>query len=357
MSSSINTVFEYILNNKHERQQILEYIESLNTNDQDKLEPILDPKNFQFTALPIRYPSIMNNLEAQISLFWKFDDIDFSRDYNDFQTLNANEQKFILMVITFFAASDGIVNLNLTKRFINEVTINEINMTYRYQAMMEDVHSRVYAKMLEVLVKDETKKAELFNAIKTVPSIKLMADWQFKYIESDDRFAYRIVAFAIVEGIFFSGAFASIFWLRDQKNNGQEGGKQFMYGLMHSNSLIAKDEAKHMEFACEVYQLLNNKLTQDELKLILSDGVNIAKNFVMDALDVKLVGINYDNMCKYIEYAADTLTVMLGHSKIYNTKNPFDFMNTIGMVEKTNNFEIRSPEYSIKTIDDDNDDF
>lgn len=318
----------------------------------DKDEPILNPDNKKFTAFPIKYQNIWNRYKEQMACFWKPEEIDFSNDYEDFLSLNKDEQFFIEMILAFFAASDGIVNFNLSERFVKEVQNTEILFAYRFQAMMEDIHSHTYSLMLDNIVRDQKRKEYLFNAINTVESVKLMADWAFKWIESSKSFAHRIVAFAIVEGVFFSGAFASIFWIKKYKNKAKNNtkSKPFMDGLIKSNKFIARDEGLHANCACDIYSLLNNKLPASEINEIMKDGVNIAKKFMTDALPVKLIGMNSESMCNYIEYIGDRLLVLLGNKKIYNKSNPFKFMESIGLNDKTNFFETRPHEYQDSNI-------
>ena len=214
-------------------------------------EPILDPANHQFTAFPIKYPGLRNLYKTQLACIWTAEEIDFSNDYADFQTMTSDERHFIELVLSFFAASDGIVNFNIGTRFLQDVQIVEAQVNYRYQMMMEDIHSEVYSLMLDNLIKDQQRKDELFNGIKTIDSIKMMSDWALKWVGSDKPFAYRLIAFAIVEGVFFSGAFAAIFWIKDNLNhrNAQARGHLFMNGLVSSNKLIARDEGLHCQFA------------------------------------------------------------------------------------------------------------
>ena len=310
-------------------------------------EDILDPKIKQFTVFPIKYHSIWQLYKEQLACFWKAEEIDFSNDYADYMTLTDNEKHFVEMILAFFAASDGIVNFNLGERFTREVQNMEILIAYGYQTMMESIHGEVYSLMLDNIIKDPKKKELLFNAIQTVPSVKMMADWAFKWIESSKSFAHRVVAFAVVEGVFFSGAFAAIFWIKKYKNKNRDTskGKPFMDGLIKSNKFISRDEGLHTKFACEVYSLLNTKLPSNEINEIMDDGVKIAKNFMTDAIPVSLIGMNDTKMCDYIEYIADRLLVMLGYKKIYNKQNPFKFMETIGLNDKTNFFETRPHEY------------
>lgn len=304
-------------------------------------EPILSQENFRFTTFPIKYPVIWELYQKQMSAFWKAQEIDFSRDYDDFQTLNPDEQHFVKMILSFFASSDGIVNFNISERFIKDVKIIEAIYCYNFQSMMENVHAETYSLMLDNIIRDKAEKEKMFNAIQEVPSVKMMADWAFKWIESSKSFHHRVIAFAVIEGIFFSGAFASIFWLKKYKGSG----KQFMNGLTKSNEFIARDEGLHTMFACEIYKLLQNKLSFEEVKEIVIDGVKVAKHFIMESLPCKLIAINSDMMSEYIEYVGDTLLVNLGYNKHYNKKNPFEFMNSIGMTQKTNFFESRPTEY------------
>ena len=318
------------------------YTKKLNEN-----EPILNSNNKKFTAFPIQYQNVFKQYKNQMASFWKAEEIDFSNDYNDFLTLSDDEKYFIEMILAFFAASDGIVNFNLSERFIKEIQNTEILFAYQFQTMMENVHNEVYSLMLDNIVKDVARKEFLFNAIQNVESIKSMADWTFKWIESSKSFAHRVVAFAIVEGVFFSGAFAAIFWIKKYKNKLRDHskGKPFMDGLIKSNKFISRDEGLHCIFACEIYSLLKNKLSTDEINEIMREGVDIAKNFMTDALPVKLIGMSNKSMCDYIEYIGDRLLVMLKHKKIYNKTNPFKFMETIGLNDKTSFFETRPHEY------------
>ncbi|QKF93831.1 ribonucleoside diphosphate reductase small subunit [Fadolivirus algeromassiliense] len=321
-------------------------IDTIRDKENDN-EPILSENMRKFTALPIQYQNIWKKYKEQLASFWKAEEIDFSNDYNDFLTLNDNEKYFVEMILAFFAASDGIVNFNLSERFTKDVKNTEILFTYQFQTMMENVHSETYSLMLDNIVKDPHKKQFLFNAIKNVESVKLMADWAFKWIESSKSFSYRVIAFAIVEAVFFSGAFAAIFWLKKYKNKNRDASKgtPFMDGLIKSNKFISRDEGMHAAFACEVYSLLKNKLPQSEVNEILKEGVIVSQKFMTDALPVKLIGMSSQSMCDYIEYIGDRLLVMLGYKKIYNKKNPFKFMETIGLNDKTNFFESRPHEY------------
>jgi ribonucleotide reductase beta subunit family protein with ferritin-like domain len=304
-------------------------------------EPILDQEKRRFTLFPITYPSLWELYKKQIASFWKAEEIDFSKDREDFETLNENEQHYIKRILGFFASSDGIVNFNLGTRFLNELVPMEATVCYTYQMMMENIHSESYSIMLDNLVKNTEERMFLFNSIKNVDSIKNITDWAFKWIDSDLPFSYRVIAFCVVEGVFFSGAFASIFWLKRFKSNG----RLFLSGLMKSNEFIARDEGQHVQFGVEIYKLLNNKLTTQQVYKIIDEGVEISRVFYSDALPVRLLGINEDSMMDYIMYVSDRLLVELGYEKKYNKQNPFAFMETIGMQSKTNFFESRPTEY------------
>jgi len=304
-------------------------------------EPILDESNTRFCIYPIVYQNLWNSYKKQQSAFWKAEEIDFSQDYKDWLNLNEDEQYVIKMILAFFANTDGIVNLNIGSTFLNEITINEAKVAYTYQMMMENIHSESYSLMLDNLIRDKTEKKYLFDAIKTISSIKKISDWALKWINSKTHISKRIVAFACVEGIFFSGAFATIFWLKKYKGSG----KLFMPGLIKSNEFIARDEGMHTDFACELFNLIQNKPDKSEIINIIKDSVEIAKNFSIESIKCKLVGLNSDLMNQYIEYVADRLSVSLGYDKIYKVTNPFTFMESIGMLQKTNFHEQRPTEY------------
>ena len=322
-------------------------------NNDSVNEPLLSEENRRFTLYPIRYQNLWDLYKRQLSAFWKAEEIDFSKDWEDFETLSGDEKHYIKRVLAFFAASDGIVNFNLSSRFLQEIKVMEAIVCYSYQMTIENIHSEAYSIMLDNLVKDKEEREMLFNSIKTVESVKMVSDWAMKWIESDLSFAYRVIAFCIVEGVFFSGAFASIFWLKRYKSNG----KLFLQGLVKSNEFIARDEGMHVQFGCEIYRLLENKLPTKAVYEMVENGVAVAKIFMSDALPVKLLGMNRESMCQYIEYVTDRLLVDLGYAKRYNTTNPFPFMETIGMVGKTNFFESRPTEYqSAHVLSDKNED-
>ena len=304
-------------------------------------EPITDKSNERFHLYPITYPTIWNEYKKQLSSFWKAEEIDLSQDFNDWNKLDPDKKHVIKMILAFFANTDGIVNLNISSKFMNEITINEAKIAYTFQMAMENIHQEVYTNLLDNLIKDNEEKEYLFDAIKTIPSIKKMTDWIFKWIESEVSIGIRIIAFACVEGIFFSSAFATIFWLKKYEGSGQ----LFMPGLMKSNEFISRDEGLHCNFACELFKLVVNKPPFPTVKRLINDSVEIAKNFNNESIKTKLIGLNSDLMNQYIEFVADRLIVSLGYEKIYRATNPFSFMDTIGMLQKTNFHESRPTEY------------
>ena len=305
------------------------------------MEPILDPSNARFTIYPIRYQKVWDLYMQQLAAFWKAQEIDFSNDKHDFDQLNEGEQHFVKRVLAFFAASDGIVNFNINDRFLQDVQITEARVAYTFQMAMENIHGESYSLMLDNIVRDKAEKEFLFNAIETIPSVKMMSDWAMKWIKSELSFAHRLIGFAVVEGVFFSGAFASIFWMKKYKGSG----KLFMQGLVKSNEFIARDEGLHTIFACTLYELLVHKLSYKDVLEIVVEGVDIANTFMTDALPIRLIGMNEEQMHTYIKYVADVLLVNLGYEKYYKVQNPFIFMETIGMLQKTNFFESRPTEY------------
>ncbi len=309
-------------------------------------EPLLDSNKSRLTILPIEYKDVWKMYKLQFASFWKAEEIDFSKDRDDFETLNSDEQFFLKKILAFFAASDGIVNFNIRERFSKDIQIMEAQVTYALQSAMENVHGEVYSLMLDNIVQDSAERLQLFNAVENDPSIKAMADWAFKWIESSDSFAHRLIAFAIVEGIFFSGAFASIFWFKIYKGKN----KKFLNGLVTSNEFIARDEGLHCDFACLLYSHLNNKLASSEVYKIIDEAVKISQNFMRIALPCRHIGMNTDMMDNYIEYIADRLMVDLGYNKIYNKTNPFQFMETMGMISRTNFFEKRPSQYQSSTV-------
>ncbi|HMU98905.1 MAG TPA: ribonucleotide-diphosphate reductase subunit beta [Chitinophagales bacterium] len=304
-------------------------------------ERILQEADNRFVLFPIQYPEIWNMYKTALKTFWVTEEVDLSQDLVDWSNkLNDNEKHFISHVLAFFAASDGIVNENLVVNFMQDVTIPEARCFYGFQIMMENVHSEMYSLLIDTYIKDKNEKNRMFNAIDTLDCVKQKAEWALKWIDSAPSFAHRLVAFAAVEGIFFSGSFCSIFWL---KNRG------LMKGLGKSNEFISRDEGLHCDFACLLYSMLDNKLKKEEIYAIICNAVEIEKVFVKDALPVSLIGMNADLMCQYIEFVADRLLVALNYPKVYNVSNPFPFMDAISMEGKANFFEERPTEYKKAT--------
>jgi ribonucleotide reductase beta subunit family protein with ferritin-like domain len=306
-----------------------------------KLENILNKDNNRLTVYPIEYPNIWSAYKTQMAAFWTAEEIDFSNDYNDFNSLNKNEQYFIKMVLAFFAASDTIVNINLAERFINEVQIREIIITYNFQMMMENIHSEVYSLMIDNIVHNQEEKHKLYNSITEYPCISKKALWAKKWIDSDSKFAQRLIAFAIVEGVFFSGSFCAIFWIKK---------KNLMSGLCNSNELIARDEGMHTDFAILLYSLIENKIDESIVHDMFKEAVNIEKEFICDSLPCSLLGMNSILMSDYIQYVADRLLQSLNYNKIWGTVNPFDFMESISIEGKTNFFESRPTQYQKASV-------
>ncbi len=302
-------------------------------------EPLLEDSIDRYVMFPIQDQDIWKMYKKQEDCFWRVEEIDFTKDADDWNKLTENEQFFIKMILAFFAASDGIVLENLGMRFMSEVQLSEARAFYGFQIMMENIHSITYSTMIETYIKDKQEKTKLFKALENYECIQKKGQWAVKWIhDKDSSFAKRLVAFACVEGIFFSGAFCSIYWLKK---------RGLMHGLTFSNELISRDEALHTEFAVLLYNKLNNKLLQKEIHSILKEAVEIEKEFICEALPCRLIGMNAKLMSEYIEFVADRLSLQLGCEKIYNTGNPFDFMEMISIEKKTNFFESRVGEYSL----------
>lgn len=305
-------------------------------NDALQEEPILKENKDRFVLFPIQKNDIWQFYKKAEASFWTAEEIDLSQDLKDWNNLNDGERHFITHVLAFFAASDGIVNENLAENFLSEVQYTEAKFFYGFQVAIENIHSETYSLLIDTYVKDPTEKSRLFNAVETIPCVKKKADWALRWIDNGS-FAERLIAFAAVEGIFFSGSFCSIFWLKK---------RGLMPGLTFSNELISRDEGLHCDFACLLYnEHLINKLPKETVTKIIRDAVEIEKEFVTDAIPVKLIGMNAELMCQYIEFVADRLLAELECDKIYNTTNPFDFMDMISLQGKTNFFEKRVAEY------------
>jgi ribonucleoside-diphosphate reductase beta chain len=299
------------------------------------MEPLLAENPNRFVLFPIQNDEVWQYYKKSQASFWTAEEIDLSQDQKDWNNLNDNERHFIKHVLAFFAASDGIVNENLAVNFMQEVQMPEARCFYGFQIMMENIHSETYSLLIDTYIKDPKEKDYLFNALETVPAVQKKGEWALKWINSEN-FAERLIAFAAVEGIFFSGSFCSIFWLKK---------RGLMPGLTFSNELISRDEGLHCDFACLLYSYLENKLPEARVQAIIRDAVTIEQEFVTDALPVSLIGMNAKTMSQYIEFVADRLLVSLGCAKIYNATNPFDFMEMISVQGKTNFFEKRVAEY------------
>ncbi len=312
---------------------------------EEEYEPVLEETLDRFTVFPLRYPDLWELYKKAQMSNWTAEEVDLSKDMDDWKTLNENEQKFIKYILAFFAGSDGIVFENINNNFADEVTISEARSFYAYQSHNEMVHGETYSKLIDKYIKDTAEKKHLFKAVSTVPCIKQKADWALKWFEKSRPFAERLFAFACVEGIFFSGSFCAIFWLKK---------RGLMPGLCFSNELISRDEGLHQEFAVELFKLLRNKPSKETLQSIVKEAVEIEKAFITDALPCNLIGMNSEKMSAYIEYVSDRLLKQIGQAPIWNSKNPFDFMENISLDGKTNFFEKRVGDYG--KLDDDAED-
>jgi len=301
----------------------------------EKDEPLLKENPRRFVILPIQYDAIWKMYKKAEASFWTAEEVDLSKDINDWNNLKEEERYFVKHVLAFFAASDGIVNENLVEKFMQEVQVPEARCFYGFQIAIENIHSEMYSLLIDTYIKDPAEKDNLFNAIETVPAVKKKANWALNWI-NNASYAERVIAFASVEGIFFSGSFASIFWLKK---------RGLMPGLTFSNELISRDEGLHTDFACLMFHHLKNKPSEERIVQIVSEAVEIEIEFLTDALPVKLIGMNCDLMSIYIKFVADRLLSELSCQKIYNVENPFDFMENISLDGKTNFFEKRVGDY------------
>lgn len=299
-------------------------------------EEILRENPQRFVLFPLKYHDIWKMYKAHMASFWTAEEIDLSADMTDWVKLTKDEQHFIKNVLAFFAASDGIVLENLCENFMNDVQIPEARCFYGFQIAMENVHSETYSLLIDTYIKDPKEKDHLLRGIDTIPAVQTKAKWALQWIKSQDYYADRLVAFAAVEGIFFSGSFCAIFWLKK---------RGLMPGLTFSNEQISRDEGLHTDFACLLYSKLERKLTTERVHRIIGDAVKIEKEFVCDSLPVELIGMNAKLMSQYIEFVADRLIFALGHEKLFNAKNPFEWMEMISLQGKTNFFEKKVGEY------------
>ena len=300
------------------------------------MEKILEENKNRFVLFPIQHHDIWEFYKKAEQVFWTAEEIDLSQDMTDWEKLNEGEKHFVKHVLAFFAASDGIVNENLAENFVSEVQYTEAKFFYGFQIMMENIHSETYSLLIDTYIKDKEEQNHLFNAIDTVPAVQKKAEWALRWIGSES-FVERLIAFAAVEGIFFSGSFCSIFWLKK---------RGLMPGLSFSNELISRDEGLHTDFAVHLYRNhIENKLSRERILKIIGSALEIEKEFITEALPVSLIGMNSELMKQYLEYVSDRLLVDLGVGKVYNSENPFDFMQNIAMTNKTNFFEKRVADY------------
>ena len=302
----------------------------------EEAEPILLPTMNRFTIFPIEYEHLWSLYKKAQMSNWTAEEVDVSSDMEDWKSLSENEQHFIKYILAFFAGSDGIVFENINNNFADEVQITEARSFYAYQCHNEMVHGETYSKLIDKYIRDSTEKKRLFEAITLIDPIKKKAEWAMKWFDTSRPFAERLLAFACVEGIFFSGSFCAIFWLKK---------RGLMPGLCFSNELISRDEGLHLEFAIELFKMLKNKPSQDIVYEIVREAVEIEKSFIIEALPCSLIGMNSDKMSDYIEYVSDRMLKQAGFNKIWNTQNPFDFMENISLDGKTNFFEKRVGDY------------
>lgn len=296
----------------------------------------------RYTLFPIQYGDVFAMYKKSVAAFWTVEEVDLTKDIDDWQKLTSNEKDFVSKVLAFFAGSDGIVIENLVVNFIQEIDIPEVTSFYTFQAAVESIHSEMYSLLIETLIKNEDDKNKLFDAVNNFPAIQKKAEWAIRWIQDDKaNFATRLLAFACVEGIFFSGAFCAIFWLKK---------RGLMPGLSLSNQFISRDEALHTEFAVMIYKKFADKLDEETVKKLISEAVEIEQEFITEALPCNLIGMNANSMKQYIEFVADRLINQLGYKKIYNTQNPYEFMEAISLEGKTNFFESRVSEYSRANI-------
>jgi ribonucleoside-diphosphate reductase subunit M2 len=309
-------------------------------------ETLLAPDDNRFVMFPIAHDDIWQMYKKQVDCFWRAEEIDLTKDLTHWEGLEKDEKHFVSMILAFFAASDGIVLENLASRFMNEVQVAEARAFYGFQIAIENIHSECYSLLIETYIKDSLEKHKLFNAIENFPCIKKKSDWAQKWMHDNrSSFATRLVAFACVEGIFFSGAFCSIFWLKK---------RGLLPGLTFSNELISRDEALHCEFAILLYSKLLKKMDKARIHEIIKEAVDIETEFICEALPCRLIGMNSDLMTQYIKFVADRLCVQLGYKKIYNVTNPFSWMETISLESKTNFFEKRVSDYALANKKSDN---
>jgi len=311
------------------------------------IEPILTPDDNRYVMFPIKYDDVWQMYKRQVDCFWIVNEVNLAQDLNDWNSLNEDERQFIKMVLAFFSASDGAVTENLAMRFMSDVQISEARAFYGFQIAIENIHSEMYSLLIDTYIKDAEEKTKLFEATKNYPCIAKKFNWATKWLnDKRSSFAARLVAFACVEGLLFSSSFASIYWLKK---------RGLMPGLTFSNELISRDEALHTEFAILLYSKLERKLSKKRINEIIKEAVEIEKEFITEAIPCRMIGMNAKLMTQYIEFVADRLALQLGYDKIYNSLNPFDFMELISIESKVNFFERTNSEYALanKTVDTD----
>jgi len=308
-----------------------------NYQNSENSEKLLQENENRYVIFPIQHKQIWKSYKDAVATFWTPEELDLTKDRNDWEKLSNNERHFIKHVLAFFAGSDGIVMENLVERFMSDIQIPEARNFYAYQVFIEGVHSETYSLLIDTYVTDKIEKDRLFRAIQTIPCVKKKAEWAIKWIQDErSSFATRLVAFAAVEGVFFSGSFCSIYWLKK---------RGMMPGLTFSNELISRDEGMHTDFAVLLYNMLSNRLDEEVIHELFREAVAIEKEFIIDSLPCNLIGMNSELMAQYIEFVADRLIVQLGYNKIWNSRNPFDFMEMISLRPKSNFFEVRVGEY------------
>merc|ERR1712019_19870 len=302
----------------------------------EKTDPLLIENPRRWVMFPIQYPAVWEMYKKHEASFWTAEEVDLSQDTKDWDNLSSSEQHFIKHVLAFFAASDGIVLENLASQFSTEIQIPEARAFYGFQMAMENIHSETYSLLIEQYIREPAEKEKIFNAIETMPAVRDKAQWAIQWMQKENSFAERVIAFAAVEGILFSGSFCAIYWLKK---------RGLMPGLTFSNELISRDEGLHAEFACLLYSMLQNPLPDDVAQSIIRGAVEVERKFICEALSCDLIGMNSDLMTRYIEFVADRLLTALGHPKLFNATNPFDWMELISLQGKTNFFEKRVGEY------------
>jgi ribonucleoside-diphosphate reductase beta chain len=315
----------------------------------DSNEPILKENKSRFVLFPIQYHNIYELYKKAESTFWTANEIDLSKDSAQWDSLNENEKYFIKNIIGFFAGSDGIIMENLAVRFLNEIQIPEARAFYSYQIFNESIHSETYSLLIDTYIKDKEEKLKIFNSIENIPCVAKKAAWAYKWIENKEvNFATRLLSFAIVEGVFFSGSFCAIYWIKK---------RGLMPGLTFSNELISRDEGLHCEFACLLYSMIKNRVPVQIVNKIFEEAVAIEKEFITDSIPCAMIGMNAAMMQQYIEFVADRLLLQLGYDKIWKTENPFEFMELISLRPKSNFFEVRVGEYKKSTISEESNNF